>query len=108
MAQFLLMLMSVTIFQTLDDAEKLAANYPYHWDPKEQSICRPLPRTTYRPETNYSDSSWPHAMKNSLSNSDYSSHNVQRATDSLLDSTYNLMYEMKKLKVERSDDPIRL
>ncbi|WAR15556.1 MIIP-like protein [Mya arenaria] len=101
---------------TLDDAETLAANFPYEWDPKEQSICRPLPRPTYKPESSYADSSWPAAMKSqslasclhTSSNFQQTSQNLQKATDELLDSTYSLMYEMKRLKTERSDHPIKL
>lgn len=94
--------------QTLDEAEKLAANYPYHWDPQEQTICRPLPKPTYRPESSYADSTWPTAVRNSSSSFNQSSEGLKKATDDLLNSTYSLMYEMKRLKMERSDDPIRL
>ncbi|KAL4221518.1 hypothetical protein ACF0H5_019775 [Mactra antiquata] len=93
---------------TLDDAEKLAANYPYHWDPKEQSICRPLPRPTYIPELSYADNTWPTVPGNSSTSFNQSSDGLKKATDDLLNSTYSLMYEMKRLKMERSDDPIRL
>ena len=133
--------------QTLDDAETLAANFPYEWNAKEQSISRPLPRPTYRPEAKYADSTWPSALKGNVKGS-YSgaykgdisayrsdttglkgnisssytgaypgessgsylqaSDGLQRATDELLNSTYSLMYEMKRLKHERSDNPIRL
>ena len=108
--------------QTLDDAETLAANFPYEWDPKEQSICRPLPRPTYRPEDAYADSTWPTVVKgssrfgrsndaggsSSSSLFQQTSDNYQRATDELLDSTYQLMFEMKRLKNERSDHPNRI
>ncbi|XP_052226704.1 uncharacterized protein LOC127841685 isoform X2 [Dreissena polymorpha] len=132
---------------TLDDAETLAANFPYEWNAKEQSISRPLPRPTYRPEAKYADSTWPSALKGNVKGS-YSgaykgdisayrsdttglkgnisssytgaypgessgsylqaSDGLQRATDELLNSTYSLMYEMKRLKHERSDNPILL
>ncbi|XP_045162569.2 uncharacterized protein LOC123527278 isoform X2 [Mercenaria mercenaria] len=92
---------------TLDEAEKLAANYPYHWDPAEQSICKPMPKPTYRPEASYTDSIWPSAHTNTSAFSQ-SSQGLKQATDDLLNSTYSLMYEMKRLKMERSDDPIRL
>lgn len=92
---------------TLDNAESLAANYPYEWNPSEQSICRPLPRPTYCPEASYSDSLWPSALHSNTS-SFTPSDELKKATDDLLNSTYSLMYEMKRLKNERSDNPLRV
>ncbi|XP_060593933.1 uncharacterized protein LOC132748361 isoform X2 [Ruditapes philippinarum] len=92
---------------TLSEAERLAANYPYHWDAAEQSICKPMPAPTYRPEAKYTDTIWPSVHTNTSAFSQ-SSQGLKQATDDLLNSTYSLMYEMKRLKMERSDDPIRL
>lgn len=93
---------------TLDQAEKLAANYPYRWDPSEQKISRPLPKLTPRPESAYMDSTWPYSTRTNQSAFSSASQGLQQATDELLNSTYSLMYEMERLKNERSSDPLRV
>lgn len=98
----------LVFFQTLNDAEKLAANYPYYWDASEQKISRPLPKLIPRPEMAYMDSTWPYNSQNNSTAFSTSAQNLKQATDDLLNSTYSLMYEMERLKKERSSDPLRV
>lgn len=93
---------------TLAGAEQLAANYPYEWNPSEQKISRPLPKLTDRPESAYRENRWPYITSTNQSAFTSSSQELKQATDDLLNSTYSLMYEMERLKNERSSDPLRV
>ncbi|KAK3597802.1 hypothetical protein CHS0354_006172 [Potamilus streckersoni] len=86
---------------TLDEAERLAANFPYPWDPTEQRIRQPTPNLT-DPSLldSYRANPLPHSMRSgsSFTERGNTSHSLKQATDDLLNSTYSLMYEMERVK----------
>ncbi|KAL3862297.1 hypothetical protein ACJMK2_008276 [Sinanodonta woodiana] len=86
---------------TLDEAERLAANFPYPWDPAEQRIHQPTPNLT-DPSLleSYRANPLPHSMRSgsSFTERGNTSHSLKQATDDLLNSTYSLMYEMERVK----------
>lgn len=100
---------SIFIFQTLADAEKAAACYPYPWTSSGSDFKQPA---TIRDESfykSYMDMTLPTSMRSNIPGVGEESVKLKKATDDLLNSTYSLMYEMEKIRKDREyREPRRL
>lgn len=84
--------------QTLTDAEKIAASFPYAWDTCMADQLKPANSGLY---SSYQDMTLPYSMRSNVPGVGEESLRLKKATEDLLNSTYSLMYEMQNIKKNR-------